>query len=223
MRGGGGYDPRTVIRVAIASGHTLLREGLRSLLSTASDVEVLAEAEDQPALGAVLDRDRPDVVLLDPRLPGDDIVATVRHLAQNGAGPRILLVDRRPDGALGIRALRAGAHGLLDGTASAENLAQGIRDVHAGRRHLPAATQATLAEMFLDPTEHTSPADLLSEREFQVMCLLAAGSSSREAAERLHISVKTVDSHRGNLLRKLGLRNNADLARFALAHGYVEE
>ncbi|MFW6051809.1 MAG: LuxR C-terminal-related transcriptional regulator [Myxococcota bacterium] len=212
-----------MIRVAIASGHTLLRQGLAALLSHASDVEVVGQAGDPQTLRKEAEEQRPDVVLLDPRLPGDDVVETIRGVSELDGRVRILVVDRRSGSALGIRALRAGAHGLLDGQADLEELVTAIREVHEGRRHLPAATQATLAEMYLEPSEHASPADLLSEREFQVMCLLASGASSREAAERLSISVKTVDSHRGNLLKKLGLRNNADLARFALAHGYVEE
>lgn len=212
-----------MIRIAIASGHTLLRQGLGALLETAPDLQVVAQASHPEELTDKVRAEHPDVILLDPRLPGGDVVDTIRGISEANGTARIVVVDRRPDGALAIRALRAGAHGLLDGRAGVEELSSAVHAVHAGARHLPAATQATLAEMFLDPSEHSTPADVLSEREFQVMCLLAAGASSREAAERLDISVKTVDSHRGNLLKKLGLRNNADLARFALAHGYVEE
>lgn len=212
-----------MIRVAIASGHTLLRQGLAALLTGLPDIELVAHAGNPQDLRAEVEQSRPDVVLLDPRLPGGDVVEVIRHIAGDDRGAKVLVVDRRAGSALSIRALRAGAHGLLDGKADLEELSNAVREVHNGKRHLPSATQATLAEMYLDPSESASPADLLSEREFQVMCLLASGASSREAAERLSISVKTVDSHRGNLLKKLGLRNNADLARFALAHGYVEE
>lgn len=212
-----------MIRVAIASGHVLLRQGLNALLEDSSDVQVVAQVTDPHELVSRVREQHPDVILLDPRLPGDDVVEAIRSIAHNNGHTRILVVDRRSDGALAIRALRAGAHGLLDGNADIAELSKALHEVHDGKRHLPTATQATLADMFLDPAERSTPADVLSEREFQVMCLLASGASSREAAARLNISVKTVDSHRGNLLKKLGLRNNADLARFALAHGYVDE
>ncbi|MCB9555031.1 MAG: response regulator transcription factor [Deltaproteobacteria bacterium] len=209
------------ITVALTDDHVLVREGLRRLLEEQHRFDVVGEAADGEQTLLLLRQLKPDVVLLDISMPNKDGIDTTREIVAEGLPTKVLILTMHADEHYASRALRAGAHGFILKDAKAEELVAAIEQVHAGGRYLPPELARAFADRYLhDSGEQPSPRDL-SRREREVLCLLAQGLTNREVADRLVISVKTVDSHRGNLLKKLNLRNNSDITRFAIQHGLV--
>ena len=209
------------IRVAIVDGYRLLREALCSVLAQTSDMEVVAQAENGFEALNLAKKDNLDILILEPHLAakdGIDLIADLSLVAK-ALPVLVLTVDTVPQNA--FRLLRAGARGWLPKTVGSAEVLQAIRALCTGSTHLPEDLRSFFVEKYLHPDPSRDPLDQLSNREFQVMRLLATGETNREIARSLFIGVKTVDTHRANLLKKLGLRNNVDLARFAIKTGNV--
>jgi DNA-binding NarL/FixJ family response regulator len=211
-----------MIRVVLADDHALVREGLRRMLGGSGAIEVAGEAADGTEAVALARELSPDVLLLDISMPRKDGIEATTELTALGLPTRILILSMHSDEQYALRTLRAGAHGFIWKGARFEELVRAIGEVAAGRRYLPADIEQAFADKYLSPDADKSPVELLSRREFQVMCYLANGMTNREIAALLEISIKTIDTHRGHVLKKLKLRNNSDITRFAIQHGYVQ-
>jgi two-component system invasion response regulator UvrY len=205
-----------MIRVLIADDHDIVREGVKQIVSETSDIVVGGEAR----TGAeALDRAREggwDVVILDlnlPDRPGLDVLAQLHAVA---AEVPVLILSMHGEASYAARALKAGASGYVSKNSAREHLVAAIRKLANGERFLTPELAESLAFGMMDDrqTGHQS----LSDREFQVLCLIAAGRPPREIASELNVSVKTVATHRARLLQKMGLRNNAELVRYAIDH-----
>jgi len=209
------------IRVALVDDYKILREALRFILSKYQDIEVVAEAEDGFGAIEVARQGNVDVLVLEPMIPNKDGIDIAKEIASLDEKPHLLIltVDKTAHNA--FRMLRAGATGWLSKTVDSEEMIRAIRTVGKGKVYLPADLQSVFAERYVRPESITKPEEQLSDREFQVMRLLAMGYTNREISKKLFIGVKTVDTHRANLLRKLGLRNNSDLTRFAIQNGFI--
>lgn len=211
-----------MIRIAIADDHALVREGMRRMLSGSKLIDVVGEAANGVEAVELVEDMEPDVLLLDITMPiKDGIEATVDIVALKRR-TKILILSMHADEQYALRTLRAGANGFISKGARLEELLKAITDVHGGGRYLPDKIAASFAERHIRPDAEKPLAELLSKREFQVMSYLAQGLTNREIADILNISVKTVDTHRGHVLKKLKLRNNSDITRFAIQHGYVQ-
>ncbi len=200
-----------MIRVVIAEDHNLIREALARMLTASGNIEVAGEAADGDAAIELTKKHKPDVLLLDVTMPGKDGIQALAELGELGLATRVIVLTMHEDEAYGIRAMRGGAAGYVKKSDNLDQLLDAIERVHRGEQVVPAEIAAALARK---RSEH--PAQILSQREFQVMGYLAAGKTNREIAEVLSISVKTVDTHRGHVLKKLRLRNNSDITRFAI-------
>lgn len=211
---------RGAVRLALVEDHGLVREGLRLLLEREEGFEVVGEGKDGGDAVRLAAELQPDVLLLEPFAPGRDGIEAVREIAGRGGPTRVLALTRLAGEETAVRLLRAGAAGYLPKTTTAADLAAAVREVHAGGIYLPAGFHGVLIARCMHPGDRGE--ETLSDREFQVLVQLAGGAVNREIAARLGIGVKTVDTHRSNLLRKLGLRNNSDLTRFALRRGLIE-
>jgi two-component system invasion response regulator UvrY len=207
-----------MIRVAIAEDHTLVREALRHLLTQSGRVQVVGEATNGREAVELVSKLRPDVLLLDISMPEKDGLQASMEIAALGVPTRVLMLSMHTDDSYAVRAIRAGAAGYIQKSAKIDDLIDAIEQVHAGKRVVPPGVD----EMLEKGNADTGPAQVLSQREFQVMGYLAAGMTNREIAQLLSISVKTVDTHRGHVLKKLKLRNNSDITRFAIQHGLVQ-
>lgn len=204
-----------MIRVAITEEQMIVRWALREALARCADLEVVGEAGTVEETLAMLQRVKPDVLLLDTNVPdhaGFDVLAAIRDLE---AGPLVVVLASYIEPTYAARAVAAGAHAYLSRSDEPEQLLGAIRAVSRGEQVIPPG----VAELLAAGDRH--PASSLSAREQQVMEMLARGMTNREIAEHLDISIKTIDTHRGHVLKKLGLRNNSDLTRFAVKHGYV--
>ncbi|HVV81901.1 MAG TPA: response regulator transcription factor [Kofleriaceae bacterium] len=202
-----------MIKVVIAEDHTLVREAMVWLFQRSKKVDVVGEAATGTAAVSMTKRHRPDVLVLDLTMPEKDGLQVLDELAQLQVATRTLVVTMHEDEAHGLRAMRAGAAGLVHKSAGIDELISAVERVHRGEHVVPQAIQVALARK---RSEH--PTQVLSPREFQVLGHLAAGMNHHEIADALSISVKTVDTHRSHVLKKLRLRNNADLTRFAIAN-----
>jgi two-component system response regulator NreC len=203
------------IRVLIADDHALVRSGLRALLASQPDIEVVGEAEDGVAAVERARQLRPDVVVMDLTMPGRGGIPAIEELHRECPDTRTVVLTMHEDEAYARQARLAGAAGYVLKKALASELIAAIRNVHAGNTHFASAdTQAS-------PKAVGAPVESLTEREREVVGLIALGHTNAELAAKLHISEKTVETHRAHILEKLGLRTRADLVRFALEHGLM--
>jgi two-component system, NarL family, invasion response regulator UvrY len=210
---------QAVIRLLIADDHPIVREGLKRIVADAPDLEVVGEAVDGNDAIAKSTALEPDVVLLDVYMPGPGFLETLRRLRTDRPELRVLVLSVQAEDDYAIRALRAGAAGYLTKDHSPERLAEAIRQVHRGGRFLTTR----LAQRMASVLDHERPLhEALSEREYQVFRMLGGGLSGKEIAAELELSPKTVSTYRTRVLRKLNLKSNADLIRYAVEHDLVD-
>jgi DNA-binding NarL/FixJ family response regulator len=211
-----------MIRVVIADDHQILREGLKQLLLAAGDLEVVGEAADGYE---VLQRVRDlafDVLLLDMSMPGKSGVELIKQVKSEKPKLRILVLSMHEEHQYAVRAIRAGASGYLTKESAAVQLTAALRKVAGGGAFITPEVAERLA---LDAMPHTDGPlhETLSDREFQVFRLLVNGRSVSEIAEQLHLSAKTVSTHKARLMGKLQVDSNADLVRYADKHRLSDE
>lgn len=207
-----------MIRVLIADDHAIVRSGLTQIIATTLDIAVVGEATRGEEIAAQLEAVSADVLLLDMAMPGLSGVALIRSLRDGGITLPILVLSMHNEGQIVDRALRAGANGYVTKGSEPEVLLDGIRLVAGGRRFVDPALQ-TRPHPAAHAEPGTAPHLALSEREGQVLAGIAAGQALGDIAERLHLSPKTVSTHKMRLMEKLGIDNNADLLRYAIRHG----
>ena len=185
-------------------------------------MEVVAEAADGREAIRKTRESTPDVAVVDISMPGLDGLEVLRQLRLENPKLPVLVLTMHEEEQYVVRAIEAGAMGYITKRSAAEQLLAAIRKVHAGRRSLSESASEALATRMAKGAGARSPLDTLSTREIQVLRGLALGKSNREIAETYHISTKTIDTYRARLLKKLNLRNNAELTRFAIQNRVVE-
>jgi DNA-binding NarL/FixJ family response regulator len=211
-----------VIRVVIADDHQILREGLKQLLQASGDVEIVGEAGDG---FEVLERVRTldfDVLLLDMSMPGKSGVELIRQVKGERPKLRILVLSMHEEHQYAVRAIRAGASGYLTKESAAAKLVAAIRKVGSGGAFISAEVAERLAQEAMphaDGPRHTT----LSDREYEVFRMLVNGRTVTEIAASLHLSGKTVSTHKARLMEKLGIENNADLVHYAVRHRLADD
>lgn len=210
-----------MIRVFIADDHAIVREGVKRIISDADDMCVAGEAADGPELLALVAGDGVDVVLLDLAMPGMGGLEVIQQIHQRKPRLAVLVVSMHAADQYAVRAIKAGAAGYINKGRPPKELLAAIRTVAAGRHYISPDVAESLAAHLLTDTSKL-PHESLSNREYEVLCLIASGKSVGDIAEELSLSIKTVSTYRGRILGKLGLRHNAELMRYALAHGLVE-
>jgi DNA-binding NarL/FixJ family response regulator len=206
----------------LADDHSIVRAGLRRIIEDSGDIEVVAEAADGHEAVQKVHETLPDVAVIDismPLLDGLEVVSQLNHYYPKMP---ILILTMHEEEQYVVRAISAGAKGYLTKRSAPEQMVKAIRKVHDGGRYLSDTAAESLAHRLASGKQDRSPLDTLSNREIQVLRHLALGKTTREIAESYHISVKTVDTYRYRLLKKLNLRNNAELSRFAIQNRLVE-
>lgn len=207
------------ISVVIVDDHALLREGLRSLLDHYEDIAVIGEAATAPEALEIVERERPDLVLLDLRLQGDDGVEVARRLRQGGSQARILVLSVHDSSRHLREALSAGADGYLLKSVRGDELARGIRNAAAGETVIGEEFVPKLLE---DAARGVQPGTSeITAREYQILELVAEGLANREIAERLGISPRTTQKHLENLFKKAGVHDRAELVSYAFRNGIL--
>lgn len=213
-----------MIRVVLVDDQTLIRQGVRSLLELAGDIDVVAEAGDGDDALTVIRRERPDVVLLDLRMPRKGGVDVLRELHADGTLPATIILTTFDDDEALLEAVRAGARGYLLKDVSLEQLTDAIRVVAQGGSMIrPAVTERVLRglEHIRRDFEALSPPDPLTKREVEILRLMAGGYSNREIADALGTAEGTVKNHASSILSKLGVRDRTRAVLKALELGYI--
>lgn len=205
-----------MISVLVADDHRLVRRGIKEILGVARDIAVIGECASGSEIEGALSRLMPDVLILDMVMPGLSGVELIAHLVKEHPDLRILVLSMHNEGQFAARALRAGASGYVTKDADPEVLLQALRKVAAGGKFIdPALVEAVV---FDAPIAGQALDNNLTERELQVLRLVVSGKSLNAIAEELHLSSKTISSHKTRVMQKLGVANNADLVRYALRH-----
>jgi two-component system, NarL family, response regulator LiaR len=210
-----------VIRVLIADDHAVVRQGLRTYLELQDDVEVVAEAADGEAAVRAAERHAPDVVLLDLAMPRLDGVAALRELRGRAPGARVIVLTSFGEDDRLFAALRAGAAGFLLKDTEPADIVRAIRGAHTGQSPLSPATATRVVEE-LARGGRPRAAELLTPRELEVLRLIARGRSNKRIALELGVAEKTVKTHVGHLLGKLGLTDRTQAALYAVREGLGE-
>lgn len=210
-----------MIRVVIADDHAVVREGIKRIISDAGDMTVVAEAGDGKELLTQLEAGGCDVVLLDLAMPGTPGLQILQDVRRRYPQISVLILTMYPQDQYAVRTLIAGASGYVHKGDPPDELIVAVRTVAAGRRYITAEAAEHLAS-HVDTVSPKAPHESLSNREYQVLCLIASGKSVGEVAAELSLSVKTISTYRGRILEKLGLRHNAEIIRYAMQHGLVD-
>jgi two-component system response regulator NreC len=209
-------------RVLIVDDHAVVRAGLRLLLEREDDIEVVAEAgsADEGVRAARLEK--PDVIVLDVVMPGRSGIEAAGEMIQAAKGARILVLSMQDDPTYVREAFAAGASGYMLKEAADAELVHALREVATGGRYVHPTLGARLAQAEVEAARRAAD-DPLSDREREVLRLLALGHTNQEIAKQLFISVRTAETHRAHIMQKLGLGTRAELVRYALANGLLDD
>jgi two-component system response regulator NreC len=207
------------VTVVLADDHVVVREGVRLLLEEQPGIEVLAEAGDVPGAVAAVEQHRPDVLVLELLMPGEPGLPAIRRLAETCPETRVVILTAQQDPSLAGEAIQVGAVGYVPKTAAGRQLLRAIRMAAEGSTYLEPRLGAQLAA---DVAAAKSAAPELTKRELEVLRLIARGYTNREVAERLFLSVRTVENHRARMQRKLGRASRSDLVDYVIERRLVE-
>ena len=207
-----------MIRIVLADDHAIVREGLKRILGAIPDFEIVGEAADGTQVMQWVRQADFDLLLLDLSMPGRSGMELIRLVKTEKPRLRILVLSMHQETQYAVRAIKSGASGYLTKESASAELEQALRKIAAGGAYVSAdvAQQLALGAM---PGHEVAPHEALSQREFEVFNQLVAGASVTEIAQRLNLSVKTVSTHKTNLMHKLGVHNPAELVRYAIRHG----
>ncbi|MGZ7073878.1 MAG: response regulator [Candidatus Angelobacter sp.] len=218
-RGNGSNTAKMPVKILLADDHAVLRQGLRVLLER-EGFEVVGEASDGREAVKLCDKLRPDVALLDVTMPLLNGIDAAREIMKSNPRTKVVLLTMHTEDHLILESLRAGVTGYVLKTKAASELVQALRAVCRGEMFLTQSISRTIVQAFLQNTP--VPGTLISDRERQVLQLVAEGKTTKEIASLLGISVKTAESHRSNLMDKLNIHDTAGLVRYAIRIGLIE-
>ena len=211
------------IRVLLVDDHHLVRTGMRSLMQAMSDITVVGESGDGRAALELLTSLQPNIVLMDIAMPELNGLEATTRIAKDFPNTRVIILSMHASEEYVLQALRAGASGYLVKNAAPEELELAIRAVARGETYLsPAISRHVVEELLGRSTASTNPVDALTPRQREILQLVAEGKSTKQIAGSLGVSVKTIESHRAQLMERLDIRDVAGLVRFAIRHGVAQ-
>ena len=211
-----------MIRVLIADDHAMFRDGLRKVLSACADISVLDEAAEPHEILAKVRKLPLDAMTLDIGMPGRDGIDVLKDIKRLKPNLRVLVVSMYPEDQYAVRAIKAGAAGYMSKNKAARELVDAIRLVAGGKKYISPDVAEQLAMEMVDKKAHEEPHKRLSDREYQVMCMIASGKSVKHIAVELALSVSTISTNRVRILTKMNLKSNAEITRYALQNHLVD-
>lgn len=210
-----------MIRLAIADDHPVVREGLKQLVNGYQDMQIIAEAVNGTEILPLLRQHEVDILLLDISMPGGKFLDTMQRIRDEMPETKILVLSVHPEENYALRAYKAGASGYLTKEHSPEELADAIRRIYRGEKYI----SSFLAEELLkDHGQRNAelPHERLSNREYEILCMIGAGKRLKDIAAELFLSPKTVSAHRSHILEKLNLKTTSELVRYVLEHDITQ-
>ena len=211
-----------MIKILLADDHSIVREGLKRIIEESGEMEIVAEASDGKTAFKQALKKEIDVAVIDISMPGMDGLEVVTRLKDHCPDLPVLILTMHDEEQYLVRAVEAGAMGYVTKQSAPEQLVDAIKKIHSGSRYLTEKASEALALRVIRGSNSKTPIESLSMRELQVLRLLALGHTNHEIAETYNIGVKTVDTYRFRILKKLNLRNNAEMSRFAIQNKLVE-
>ena len=209
-----------MLKILIADDHPVFRRGLKQIIAETTDMVVAGEATNGWEVLSKVSTGDYDLVLLDISMPGKDGMDVLTQLKKERPALLVLMVSMHPEEQYAVRALKAGASGYLTKESAPDELIVAIRKVSTGRKYVSSALAERLAALLQEDAE-VLPHEVLSSREYQVMCMIASGKTLKEIAEELSLSIKTISTYRSRILEKMKLRNNAELIHYAVKNRLV--
>ena len=209
-----------MIRIVIADDHTLMREGLKRILESTDDIEVVGEATDGFGVLAHVRKGGFDLLLLDLSMPGRSGIDLIRQIRTESPKLPVLVLTMYEEEQYAIRSIRAGAQGYLTKESAGTQLVHTIRKVASGKPYISIEVAEQLALDIMTP-EKPLPHSQLSNREFEIFNLLAQGKTVTDIGQQLHLSVKTVSTHKSRILNKMGMHSISEIVRYAVAHNLL--
>jgi two-component system invasion response regulator UvrY len=210
-----------MIRILIADDHFIVRQGLKQVISDTPDLQIENEACDGQEVLSYIRKNDYDIVILDISMPGRNGIEVLKEIKTIKPNIEVLILSMHPEEQFAIRALRAGAAGYLTKKSISQEIVSAIRTISSGRKYVSPSVAQTLAFEIEEDTQK-APHETLSDREYQVMCLIASGKAVSEIADELALSVQSISTYRSRLLEKMKLRNNAEITHYAIKNGLVD-
>ena len=210
-----------MIKLIIADDHSIVREGLKQIIADTPDMAVVDEAGDGNELLQKIKSSTFDVVILDITMPGPNVLDTLKQIKKQRPATQVLVLSMHPEEQYAVRVLKAGASGYLNKESAPAELVKAIRKVSRGRKYISPDFAENLADTLL--SNHDQPVHAaLSDREYQVLCLIASGETVKNIAENLFLSEKTISTYRSRIMQKMGMKNNAELIHYAIKNMLVQ-
>ena len=209
-----------MIRIVIADDHEIVRAGLKQIISDDEDMVVLGESNNGENLIELVKKNEYDIVLLDLKMSGISGIDVIKHLRVIKPDLPIIVLSMHAEDQYAVRTIKAGASGYLTKETAAENLIIAIRKVVSGGKYISPTLAETLADSIAGGNEF--PHEKLTDREFQVTCMIASGKTVSEIASELFLSVKTISTYRQRILEKMNLKNNSELTHYAIKNNLLD-
>lgn len=209
-----------MVKIFIADDHAVVRQGLKQIISEVSDMQVVGESDNGFEVIDHVKAANYDMVILDITMPGPNILDLVKQIRQINSRLPILVLSIHPEEQYAVRVLRSGASGYLTKESAPEELVNAVRKVAKGGKYVSAALAEKLL-FTLGTDQEKMPHDNLSDREYQALCMIAAGKTVKNIAEDLNLSEKTISTYRSRVLQKMGMKNNAEITHYAFKYGLV--
>lgn len=210
-----------MIKIFVADDHSLIREGIKNIISREYDMSVVGETADPHRIIELTQQIKPDLLILDLSMPGKSGLDVLKEIKSVSPETKVLIMTMLPEDQFAKRTLKAGASGYLTKDSAPDELVSAIRKIINGKKYISPSLAEKLADD-LDDTSPKEPHELLSDREFQVLKMIAAGKSQTEIADELSIGISTVNTYRARILEKLNLHTNAELIHFAYNNKLIE-
>ncbi len=210
-----------MIKVLIADDHTVVREGLKKIIEEASEVDTVAEVDNGLEALENLRKHDYDVVILDISMPGRNGIEVLKDIKELKPSLPVLILSMYPEDQFALRAIKAGASGYLTKKSASRDIRTAIREVYQGRKYISPELAQQMAYEF-DESGHLPLHHQLSDREFEVMRLLASGKQVSDIAEELSLSVQSISTYRSRILEKMNMKNNAELMYYAIKNNLVD-
>jgi DNA-binding NarL/FixJ family response regulator len=209
-----------MIKILIADDHPIVRQGLKQILAEESDMGEFGEAKNSQEVMDLIKKKDWDIVILDITMPGRGGLEILKEIRSERPKLPVLILSIHPADQYAVRALKAGAAGYMTKESAPDDLIKAIRKVLKGGKYISPTLAESLA-LFLERDDRKSPHEKLSDREYQVMCMIAEGKKVKEIADSLDLSVKTISTYRARILEKMRMRSNADLIHYAIQNKLI--
>ncbi|WP_372636678.1 response regulator [Fodinibius sp.] len=211
-----------MIKIIIADDHPIIREGIQRIVDGENDFHVIAEAKDGYEVLELLEREVPDILILDITMPGKSGLEILKEINEMYPDLPVLILSVHSEERFAVRALKAGAYGYLTKSSISEELIKAIRKIATEKRKYITSEVAEQLASQVDINQKTSRHEKLSDREFQVLCMIASGQSVTEIAEEFSLSPQTIHTYRSRIKEKMNLSSNVEMTRYAIEHNLIE-